>query len=117
MERTDELRSMVLLALADGSFAPEERALLQERAKTWGISNEEYRAIVEQEESLDVQLTIPPTIDERRKLLADFAEVIAADGKFTTLEKNLFAVAAVRMEVGEDDLEAILAELPREEKT
>jgi uncharacterized tellurite resistance protein B-like protein len=108
MDRTDLLRNLFIMALADGKISPEELNLIAEHRNQWGMSEAQFEATLCEAQSPQAQLHFPDDPDECSQLLADMAAVMAADGRFTTLEKSVFALAAVKMNIDAEELEDIL---------
>ena len=111
MNSTDLLRNLFIMALADGEISTEELSLLAEHRKFWGMDNALFEATLKEAEATRVQLQLPDDLGDRRQLLSNMAAIMAADGKFTDLEKHVFALAAVRLEIAAEELDEILDEL------
>ncbi len=111
MNPTDLLRNLFIMAFADGEISPEELHLLAEHRDRWGMSKAQFEATLREAESPSARLQLPEDRDDRRQLLSDMAAVMAADGRFTNLEMNVFALAAVRLEIAGEELDEILDEL------
>ena len=115
MNPTDLLRNLFIMAFADGEISPEELHLLAEHRDRWGMSKTQFEATLREAESPSARLQLPDDHDDRRQLLSDMAAVMAADGRFTNLEKNVFALAAVRLEITGEELDEILDELSHDD--
>jgi hypothetical protein len=57
--------------------------------------------------SEEAVVTIPPTAGERRQLLREMVRVMGVDGELAEIEKQLFAVAAATMQIGDAELNQI----------
>ena len=115
MNPTDLLRNLFIMAFADGEISPEEMSLLAEHRDHWGMSKAQFEATLREAESPSAPLQLPEDRDDRRQLLSDMAAVMAADGRFTKLEMNVFALAAVRLEITGEELDEILDELSHDD--
>jgi uncharacterized tellurite resistance protein B-like protein len=111
MNSDDLLRNLFIMALADGEISAEELSLLAERRDRWGLTKAHFEATLKEVEASSAPLQLPIEQDERRQLLSEMAALIAADGKFHDMEINMFALAAARLDVGEDELNEILQQL------
>lgn len=115
MEHEDTLRNLMIMARADGAISSKELILLESRRREWSISREDFDRMLKETESPSASLQIPDTPTQRHDLLADMALMMAADGRFDELEMRLLAIAAVRLGIGEDQLNEILDELAEED--
>ena len=111
MNPIDLLRNLFIMAFADGEISSEEMSLLAKHRDHWGMSKAQFEATLREAESPSARLQLPEDRDDRRQLLSDMAAVMAADGQFTNLEMNVFALAAVRLEIAGEELDEILDEL------
>lgn len=99
MFNKEKLRHLVAMAAADGRVAVEELRLLGDRAISWGITDDEFEAVLTEATRGDVDLEIPKDEADRRALLSDLVRMMAADGNLHAHEKELFAVIASNMDI------------------
>lgn len=111
MENLELLKNLMVMAAIDGKLADEEMELLLDRAKQWGIVEDDFKATLEYAGDPDAALTLPESKSQRLQLLSDLVRVMAADGELAELEKNLFALAAAHMDISDAELDRILDEL------
>lgn len=107
----DQLRNLIVMAIADGSFSEEEITFLSERCVQWGLSEEQFRDALLLALQEDAALQLPAEPDAQEALLADLIRTMAADGKLHESEKRLFALAAVKMGIETDRLDALIDRL------
>jgi hypothetical protein len=65
-------------------------------------------AAIEYALSNETYLAIPSGSEERQEMLRDLIRMMAADGDLADVEKDLFATAAAKMEISEDELNQII---------
>ncbi|MEQ8791053.1 MAG: TerB family tellurite resistance protein [Pirellulaceae bacterium] len=111
MDHHDLFNNLMVMAAADGKLADEEIDLLVNRARRWGISRGEVAAAADYAKSDEAEFVFPPTVEERRELLAELMRVMAVDGELADVEKKLFAMAASAMEISQDELNTIIDSL------
>lgn len=108
MSHKENLRHLVVMAAADGSVTTQELRLLGDRAIEWGITDDEFEAILDEAAQGDVELEIPQDDAQRRTLLSELVLMMAADGKLHQHEKKLFAVIASSMGISEAALNEVI---------
>jgi uncharacterized tellurite resistance protein B-like protein len=108
MDRLRLFRNLMVMAAADGKMTDEEIMFLAERCSRWGINDEQFQDALQSVQGDKLELEIPHEPKARRELLRDMLRMMAADGDLAETERRLFAVAAATMEVGGDDLDALI---------
>jgi DnaJ-domain-containing protein 1 len=108
MPYKENLRHLVVMAAADGRVTIGELRLLGDRAVQWGITDDEFEAILDEAIQGSVELEIPQNEAERRALLSELVRMMAADGKLHAYEKKLFAVVASNMNISETALNEVI---------
>ncbi len=108
MKFYDKFQNLIVMAIADGNLSEGEIRFLSERCKRWGMSDHEFGQAIEYALRADAILTIPTSHDERVDLLKELIQTMAADGELAEIEKQLFAVAAARMELPDGELGKII---------
>jgi len=108
MDRFARLKSMLLMAAADGGLSREELQLLSDRAVEWGLSLDEFESIVEQATGGEVELTIPVVKSDRKEMLVDMVRMMGADGVMHDQEKQLFALVAAKRELSVDEVNEVI---------
>ena len=110
MDHRAKMKFLLVMAAADGGLSEEELRFLFDRANQWGFSADEFTEIVGEVTGEEVGLEMPESKEARRELLIDLVKVMGADGKLHELEKQLFANAAAKMELSEDEVNEIIDE-------
>ena len=109
MEKRSKMKFLLVMAASDGGLAEEELRFLFDRANEWGFSADEFTKIVDEVTSDDdVELDMPESKEDKTSLLTDLVKIMGADGKLHDMEKQLFANAAARMEMSEDEINGII---------
>jgi uncharacterized tellurite resistance protein B-like protein len=103
-----KIRSLLVMAAADGAFTTDEVQMLALRAERWGLSDSEFAEALSYATSTDAQIFIPDSRPECLNLLRHLLEVMAADGKLTDSEKMLFARAAGKMDLPMEDIDKLI---------
>jgi uncharacterized tellurite resistance protein B-like protein len=111
MERFEQLRNLVVMALADGSLGEHELSLLAERCSTLGMDEAELREAVHFALSDQASLRLPTDRDEQESLLVDLIRMMAADGVLSESEKRLFALAAAKMNFSAENVNLLIDRL------
>ncbi|XZE53771.1 TerB family tellurite resistance protein [Planctomycetaceae bacterium SH139] len=111
MERFEQLRNLVVMAVADGMLAEDELSLLAERCVQLGLDEEELRASVSFALSDEAALKLPSDPAEQEALLSDLIRMMAADGQLAEAEKRLFALAAAKMNFDTDRVNQLIDRL------
>ena len=108
MHLLDKLRNLLVMAAVDGSLTQREIDFLTDRCQHWEISEDEFAAAIRYAISDEAQLSIPATQEERVEMLQDLIRMMAADGQLAEIEKELFATAAVKMSIADEELQEII---------
>ena len=94
--------------LAYGQMAESELRLLSDRATQLGVTDDEFEDALHDAILGRAALTLPTDPDERIEILKDMVRMMAADGKITDSEKQLFALASGVMGIGADRLNRLI---------
>ena len=113
MQRLDQLKNLIVMAVADGSLGEHELTLLSERCEELGLSEQDLRAAIRFALSDDAALQLPREPEAQESLLSDLIRMMAADGRLTESEKRLFALAAAKMEISDERLNHLIDTLVR----
>jgi uncharacterized tellurite resistance protein B-like protein len=108
MSPEELFRNLMVMAAADGQMTEEEAAFLSQRARRWGITEQQFADSMVFSVSKDAVVSIPESHLERRQLLTEMVRMMAADGELAEIEKNLFAVAAGTMQIGSQEVNQII---------
>jgi uncharacterized tellurite resistance protein B-like protein len=111
VERFEQLRNLVVMAVADGSLGEDELKLLAHRCAELGLDEEELRSAVAFALSEEAALRLPTEVEEQEALLADLIRMMAADGKLAETEKRLFALAAAKMNFDAEQINRLIDRL------
>ena len=109
-KRRRDLRNLVVMAMADGSLSEREVHLLADRCSELGLDEYDLQKAIEFGLDDEAALVIPTELSERESIMKDLVRMMAADGKLEEGEKRLFALAAVRMNLSDADLDRIVDE-------
>lgn len=99
-----KFETLVSAALADGILGEEEKEVLQDKARAWGIAHREVKEIFALGLQRKLSVSIPPTPPEREKLLDDLIDVVTADGQVEAPEYHLLARFAQSLSLGLPEL-------------
>lgn len=113
MQHLDQLKNLVIMAAVDGSLSEQEIALLVDRCAALGLEEEDLEKAIAFALSGKAELKFPADRKEQLEMLGDLVRMMAADGKLTEVEKRLFALAAAKMEVEKEELDALIDQLVR----
>jgi len=108
MQRADNFRNLLLMAAADGRMSEPELQLLSDRAAQWGITDDEFESALQDAIRGDAAFVLPEDPAEKIELLKDLIRMMAADGRMTDGEKELFAMATSLLGVGADRLNELI---------
>ncbi len=109
MSDLEKLKFMLTMAVADGSITREELRLFSHRALQWGVSDDEFAALIEEAARGDAPMPeIPEGREACESLLKELVYMMAADGKLQDAERQMFAVIAAQMHVNESELNQII---------
>jgi uncharacterized tellurite resistance protein B-like protein len=107
-QRQRQLRNLVVMALADGSIGQREVNLVADRCHELGLGVDELQSALNFGLGDDAALELPADDESRTELLSDLIRMMAADGYLDEAEKRLFALAAARMDIVGERLQAII---------
>ena len=111
MDRLESFRNLLVMAAVDGKMTEEEVTYLSLRSVRWDITNEQFRAALDYALSPDAQMSLPGTKSESLEMLGDLIRMMAIDGELADVEKQLFALAAAKMNVSATELDQLLTSL------
>ena len=109
-KRRQQLRNLIVMALADGSLSEREVNLVADRCSEWGLDELDLQKAVEFGLGDDAALNLPPGQEDRQELMKDLIRMMAADGHLAESEKQLFALAAAKMDMSTATVEALIDE-------
>ncbi len=104
MASIDLLKTMLAMAAADGGLTVDEIQLLSDRAVMWGLTADDFQAVLQEAGGDDVEIHVPPLKSERIEMLSEAVRMMGADGVVHEAEKRMLAVIALKMELDEDDV-------------
>lgn len=107
-KRQQQLRNLVVMAMADGSIGEREVNLIADRCQELGLGPSDMQKAIEFGLGDDAALELPGDVSERNELMRDLIRMMAADGVLDESEKRLFALAAVKMDMSKDDLDQLI---------
>ena len=116
MSEIEQLKNLILMAAADGSFSESEMLLLADRCHDLGLSTSDLRRALDDAAKGTAMLTIPSDHSERMALLRSLMRMMAADGKLMEPEKQLFAMACACMEFGQIEIDELIDQLLAEQR-
>ena len=108
MESHVKLRNLLVMAAADGSLTEREIKFLTDRRYRWDIPEDVFADLIRYAISDVADLEIPESQEERVEMLQDLLRMMAADGELAEVEKQLFATAAVAMNISANELKEII---------
>lgn len=111
MQHLDHLKNLVIMAAADGALNEQEIALLVDRCADLGLAEEDLEKAIDFALSGKAKLRFPVDRAEQDQMLSDLIRMMAADGKLTEVEKRLFALAAAKMGIEKQNLDALIDRL------
>ena len=107
-KRRQLLRNLVVMAFADGSLGEREINLVADRCVDLGLDEYDLQKAIEFGLGDEASLELPTEMEQRRELMQELIRMMAADGTLAEAEKRLFALAAVKMELTEKDVNEII---------
>ena len=108
MQPIDQFKNLVVMAAADRSFSSEEIQYLVMRANKLGLSEEEFKTCLDFAMSGEGSIDLPNSEADRKELLTGLIRMMAADGVLADVEKEMFAIAAAKMDISAEDLNALI---------
>lgn len=109
MDNRQQLRTLIMMAAADGQFSESEINLLAERCASLGLSADEFQQVFTEATQSTALPELPTEHTEKTELLRDLLRMMAADGELSETEKRFFALAAVKMQLGPVAVDEIIA--------
>lgn len=106
--RRKRLRSLVVMAFADGSLGEREVNLVADRCTELRLDAYDLRKAIEFGLGDEAALEIPADQASRESLMQDLIRMMAADGRLDEGEKRLFALAAAKMAMSPADVERLI---------
>lgn len=113
MERFEQLRNLVVMAVADGSLGEHELSLMAQRCGELGLDEDELRAAIQFALSDNASLRLPTDEAEQEALMTDLIRMMAADGHLSESEKRLFALAAAKMNFSDEKVNQLIDRLSK----
>jgi uncharacterized tellurite resistance protein B-like protein len=111
MQHLDHLKNLVIMASADGALSESEIALLVDRCSEMGLEEADLGKAVAYALSDRASLKLPTDKQEQIAMMSDLVRIMAADGKLSEVEKRLFALAAAKMGLEREELDALIDKL------
>ncbi len=108
-------RNLLYVAAADGRISESELRLLADRATEWGITDDEFEAVLQDAINGKGDLTIPTEEDERRAVLQEMLRMMAADGALAESEKRMFAILCAAIGCDDQDINVMIDAVLSEE--
>jgi uncharacterized tellurite resistance protein B-like protein len=109
----DKLRNLLVMAASDGRLTEREINYLANRCEKWGLPESSFAEAISYALSGEAELALPPRESDRIEMLQDLMSMMAADGNLAETERDIFAIAAARMEISEDKLNRLIDKLTR----
>ena len=113
-KRRQQLRNLVVMAMADGQIGNREVNLIADRCAELGLFTNDFQQAIQYGLDDDAALQLPVERFDREGLLADLVRMMAVDGHWDESEKRLFALAAAKMQLSPLDLDRLLNKHPQE---
>jgi uncharacterized membrane protein YebE (DUF533 family) len=113
-KRRQQLRNLIVMALADGSLGEREVNLVADRCAELGLDEYDLQKAVEFGLSDNAALELPTVRAEQNELMLDLIRMMAADGHLDEGEKRLFALAAAKMSMETIEVEELIDTALRE---
>ncbi len=110
MERLNQLKNLVVMAMADGALAEDEVGFLSQRCIELGMGEEDLRDAITYALNDSAALQLPTAPADQEALLRDLIRMMAADGSLDESEKRLFALAAAMMKIDNIQLHRLIDE-------
>mgnify|MGYP002624371388 CR=1 FL=1 len=111
MNRVELFNNLVVMAAVDGEISDEEAAYLAQRAVHWGISEKEATDAIQNAMGSQREFSVPPNKDGCLEVLGEIIKMMAIDGKLHPVDKELFARAAVAMDISQAELKDVIASM------
>jgi hypothetical protein len=111
MDRFESFKNLLVMAAADGKVTDEELTYLSLRSVRWDISNEQFQAALDCALDPGAVISLPKSKEASLEMLGDLVRMMAIDGELADVEKQLFAVAAAKMNISTPELDHLLTSL------
>jgi uncharacterized tellurite resistance protein B-like protein len=108
MDPTDQLKNLVLMSAADGSFNQDEIRFLSQRAAAWGIPDQEFVQAFDEALSRQYSLVVPADREAQIEMLENMVRMMDSDGQIANVERKLLATAAIATGTSPSELDAIM---------
>jgi len=105
------LKNVMVLALADGQLSDEEKAYIDQLRRSLGIDEDEFRRLVDQVRESPKSIVMPSDPAAAADAVRLLAELAAADGQIGDLEQRVVRRAGRRAGMGEAAVESMLAQI------
>ena len=113
-KRRQQLRNLVVMAMADGQIGSREVNLIADRCAELGLFTDDLQQAIQYGLDDDAALQLPTGRTDREALLSDLVRMMMVDGHWDESEKRLFALAAAKMQLSPLDLDRLLNKPPSE---
>lgn len=113
-DRLQQFRSLVSVAVLDGTLHPAERAVLEKIRARWEIPEAEARAILDDPPREPVRISKSLELAQRLAFFKSCAEVVYADGVLADPERRLLLMLREKLEIPEELLADLLRPFARE---
>jgi uncharacterized tellurite resistance protein B-like protein len=97
MNRSQHLRNLLVMALADGSLGEREVNFVSDQCAALGLGESDLRDAVKFALDDNASISLPSDPTEQEALIRDLLRTMAADGMLAEKEKRLFAVVAAKL--------------------
>jgi tellurite resistance protein len=104
------LRTLVVMAAADGRIGAREKKLLAHTCELWGLGSETLSEAIGEVESGNRRLSIPKDAEGRAELLDALIAVAAVDGVIEPEERTMLCAVAKKVGTGPEELEVQIQE-------
>ena len=108
MDPIDQLKNLVMMSAADGSFNQDEIRFLSDRAAAWGIPEREFVRAFDEALSQEYSLVVPADREEQIEMLENMVRMMESDGQIADVERKLLATAAVATATSSSELDALI---------
>jgi uncharacterized tellurite resistance protein B-like protein len=99
-----KFEALVAAAFIDGTLSDSERQVLHQKAAAINLSRIDCNDIITLGQQRKLNVTVPPTTQEKESLLEDLIEVVASDGRVEAPEYHLLARFAETLKISLPDL-------------
>jgi len=110
-QKRQDLKNVMVLALADGQLSDEEKAFIERLRDSLGIDEDEFRRLVAQVRESPKSIVVPGDPSAGADAVRLLAEMAAADGQIGDLEQRVVRRAGQRAGMGAAAVESMLAQV------